>query len=927
MKRTLVPMVMIVVVILSLMIGGCATTGSQMPTGGYSFVFNPGDHLSRLIKERKFLEAEEVYNREIAFFEKNPDKYHKILDNLAAELNSILSPDLESLVSQMSAISWPAPIENWRGIASLIAKSKDFLDRYNSRLIFKSAERRLPLADKLAARQSQIQNAIMQDAAKMFAKYPIHAANFFEVYPAKLNEKEFLKQNIKSLLDRLVGADKDKIKRAYDLYGRYADEKGCEFIGMEYFRAALREQCGAQKPTFCQIIKAAKETISCKLILKAIPDCKIKFIDLTSSALLKKGEIEFPVAINVDLPFPTQKISPDAGISVSDFRGSEMLIIVDTPFTQASREIFRRDVVKSEFQSSLRTEPNPEYNIMQNIVNIARQEVMRAQIEKTSVDNQYCYGWGCIAKGIAQVAAATVVVKKEIELRQAMANLSQTPMTLEVPVYSPYQFNRMGIRASKAMTVNYYLIDFVAKTYYAGTFDASQKNDFTVVYGIHDNDRNYRSNLSGSNIEGDVAKFEETAINVDLSRIIERSLSDISNYKPLTGYEQVISNILERKNRVLAELAKKRFDTKPAADDKRFQSVVVVHHPGGTSGGGFFVRDDLVITNFHIIEGAKFIEMKMFNGQETFGKVIESDIRLDLALIKTQSRGNPVVLYDNQILPLGETVEAIGHPKGLEFSITRGIISGLRELPSNYAPGGKPIRFVQTDAAMSPGNSGGPLFLNNKVIGVNTQKLASIAVEGLGFAIHYSELADFLSRVTKNDWSQAPPQVQTPPPRSERPLQVKKITEERVVSAAEYNNRGFELHKNAQYKQAIENFTIALSMENNSSYYINRGSSFYELKQYDNAISDFKQAINLAPNEAGPYAWCGNVYYAKNSYGEASEYFSKAIAIAPNNAVLYLNRGHAQFKIGNKSTAASDFKKACELGNEEGCKQLKLKFP
>lgn len=742
-------LVLTVAVILSLIIGGCATTGSQMPAGGYSSFFNPGDHLSRLNKEQKFVEAEEVYNREFAFFEKNPDKYKKLLDHLASERNSILWPELKLLVSQMSAISWPAPIESWRGIASLIAKSKNFLDKYNSRLIFKSAGRRLPLADELAARQSQIQIAITQDAAKMFAKYPIHSTNFFEVYPAKLNEKEFLKQNIKSLLDRLVGGNKYEIRKAYDLYGKYAGEKSCEFFGMEYFRAALREQCGAQKPTFCQIIKAAKETISCNLILKAIPDYKIKFIDSTSGALPKKGEIEFPVVINVDLPFPTQKVSFNAGLSVSDFKGSDMLIIADTPFTHTSREIFRRDVVKSEFQSSSRTEPNPDYNIAQNIVNIATQEVMRAQMEKTSIDNQYCNGAGCILKAIAQVAAAGVVIKKQNDLRQAMGILSQTPMTLEVPVYSPYQFNRMGIRGSKTMTVNYYVIDFVAKTYYAGVFDASQQNDFTVEYGLHDNDRNYRSNLSGSNIEGDVTKFEETSITVDLSKIIEHSLSDTSNHKPLTNDKHLMSDMLERKNRVLTELAKKRFDAKPAADDKRFQSVVVVHHPGGKIGSGFFVRDDLVITNFHVIEGAKFIEMKMFNGQETFGKVIESDIRLDLALIKTQSRGNPVVLYDNQILPLGETVEAIGHPGGLEFSITRGIISGLREITSTYAPGGKPIRFVQTDAAMNPGNSGGPLFLNNKVIGLNTQKVASIAIEGLGFAIHYSELSDFLSRVTK----------------------------------------------------------------------------------------------------------------------------------------------------------------------------------
>ncbi len=750
MKTTSVLMVVILSVIFCLMVGGCATTGSQVPDGGYSFIFDPGDHVSRLIKERKFVEAEEVYNREIAFFEKNPAKYHKMLDHLASELNNIVSPDLKSLVSQMSPFIWPASVESWGGIASLMAKSKEFLDRYNSRLIFENAGRRQPLADELTAKRSQIQDAIMRDAAKMFAKYSItHPTTFFDVYPAKLNEREFLKQNIRSLLDRLVGANKDEIKKTYGLYGKYVDERSCEFFGLEYFRAVLREQCGARKPTFSQIIKAAKETISCKLILKAIPDCKIKFIDSTSSALLKKGEIEFPVAINVDLPFPTQKVSLNAGLSTSDFKGSEMLIIVDTAFAGTSREIVRRDVVKSEFQSSTRTEPNPDYNIMQNIVNIARQEVMRAQMEKMSIDNQYCYSFGCIAKGLAQVAAVAVLAKKENDLRQAMGSLSQTPMTLEVPVYSPYQFNRMGIRASKTMTVNYYLVDFVGKTYYTGAFDTSERKDFIVLYNLHDKDKNYHSNLSGSNPEKDVTKFEEIPLTVDLSKIIEQSLSDTSNHKPLTSDEQIMSDMVERKNRALAELAKKRFDTKPAADDKRFQSVVIVHHPGGKTGSGFFVSDDLVITNFHVIEGAKFIEMKMFDGQETFGKVIESDIRLDLAIIKTQSRGIPVVLYDNQTLPLGGTVEAIGHPSGLEFSITRGIISGLREIPSTYAPGGKPIRFIQTDAAINPGNSGGPLFLNNKVIGVNTQKVASIAVEGLGFAIHFSELADFLSRVTK----------------------------------------------------------------------------------------------------------------------------------------------------------------------------------
>lgn len=737
-------------IILCLAGSGCVTTGSQTPTGGYNLLFNPGDHLIKLIQEKRFIEAEEVYEREISFFSNKPEKYREKLESLASALNTILSAEIESLVSETSAIIWPAPIEEWGNITKVLAKSAETLAKYDSKPIFKTTGRRHSGIIELSAKREQIQNAILDGAAKSFAEYPVtRSPDFIDIYPAKIDAKDFLNRNIQFLLGTIASAGKSEIREVYEIYGKYLDQTACECFGVLFYNAALREQCRGRKPNFPQILRAAKETCSSRILLKAIPDCKLKFIDSTSSALVKKGEIEFPVAINVDLPIPTQKISLNEALSLPDFKGSEILIIVDTAFARTSREIVKRNAVTSEFQSATRTDPNPDYNLVQNTVNIARQEVMQAQMEKMSIDSQYCYGLGCLGKLAAQIAAIVVMSKKNEALQQTMGKLSQTPMTIEVPIYTPYQFNRVGITASKTMTVNYYVIDFGSMTYYVGTFDASQRKDFTVVYNLNDKDRNRYANLSGTDTEEDVLKFEESPINIALSNILEQSVSDIANQKPMPSDERLISDILERKNRSIAALEQKRFDAKPVIDDQRFPSVVVVQHPGGRTGSGFFVRDDLVITNFHVIDGVKYIEMKMFNGQETFGKVIDSDIRLDLALIKAQARGNPIVLYDKQTLPLGETVEAIGHPSGLEFSITRGIISGLREIKSTYAPGGKPVRFIQTDAAINPGNSGGPLFLGDRVIGVNTQKVAATAIEGLGFAIHYSELADFVARATK----------------------------------------------------------------------------------------------------------------------------------------------------------------------------------
>ena len=173
-------------------------------------------------------------------------------------------------------------------------------------------------------------------------------------------------------------------------------------------------------------------------------------------------------------------------------------------------------------------------------------------------------------------------------------------------------------------------------------------------------------------------------------------------------------------------------------------------------GSGFFVKPDTVLTNWHVVEDAKFVEMKMYDGQETFGRILVSDVRLDLALIKVQSRGKPVQLYKEKKLDLGKTVEAIGHPKGLNFSITRGVISAIRKgqgfdqpkqsgrvsAPRNV--GGEEVLYIQTDAAINKGNSGGPLYLGDKVIGVNVLAGIKSKSEGLNFAVHYSEVLNFL---------------------------------------------------------------------------------------------------------------------------------------------------------------------------------------
>ena len=161
-------------------------------------------------------------------------------------------------------------------------------------------------------------------------------------------------------------------------------------------------------------------------------------------------------------------------------------------------------------------------------------------------------------------------------------------------------------------------------------------------------------------------------------------------------------------------------------------------------GAGFYVSSNLILTNYHVVENSLNITVENINGKKTSAKLIKKDLSKDLALLKVNKRGRAVKFYNGK-LKQGIEVEALGHPRGLKFSLSKGTVSAIRKYASTYDVLGTPnVLFIQTDAAINPGNSGGPLFYKNKVVGVNTQGLSKSENEGLNFAVHYDEVKRFL---------------------------------------------------------------------------------------------------------------------------------------------------------------------------------------
>lgn len=172
----------------------------------------------------------------------------------------------------------------------------------------------------------------------------------------------------------------------------------------------------------------------------------------------------------------------------------------------------------------------------------------------------------------------------------------------------------------------------------------------------------------------------------------------------------------------------------------------------GLGSGWVFSAEGYIVTNNHVVDGATKLEVDFQTGFKTYGEVIGTDAHADLAVIKVTAPAaelTPLKLGDSDMLSVGQIVVAIGNPFGLDSTMTTGIVSALgRAMPSSVssAPGGgffSASDIIQTDAALNPGNSGGPLLnLNGEVVGVNQAIRTTNSTtsgepsnSGIGFAI------------------------------------------------------------------------------------------------------------------------------------------------------------------------------------------------
>ncbi len=306
-------------------------------------------------------------------------------------------------------------------------------------------------------------------------------------------------------------------------------------------------------------------------------------------------------------------------------------------------------------------------------------------------------------------------------------------------------------------------------------------------------------------------------------------------------------------------------------------------------GSGFFIANDRVVTNLHVVQNATRAEIHLANGKVFPVKgVVATDGEGDLAILNVDVPANQAVPIpmDRTTPREGESIVVIGNPFGLEGSVSNGIVSAVREIPG-YG------KIIQITAPISPGSSGSPVVnMRGEVIGVATLQAAE--GQSLNFAVPSERVAQMKSST-----------VQTFADLSSGAKKSKRANAER------YYAQGLGFLSRDEWTKAIPYFEKAVEADDDyAEAWYQAGFCYGMLSRHNDALRATKQAIKLRPDWTEAYMNLGASYYAMGQYNDAKDAYDKAVKLDQYNADAHFALGLTYSKLNKTDLEILAYKRA-----------------
>ena len=328
-------------------------------------------------------------------------------------------------------------------------------------------------------------------------------------------------------------------------------------------------------------------------------------------------------------------------------------------------------------------------------------------------------------------------------------------------------------------------------------------------------------------------------------------------------------------------------------------------------GSGVLISSGKIATNYHVVEGGA--SYKVFRGKQIVDATLYAeDQDKDICILDAKGiTGKPAQLGKATSLKVGVPVYAVGAPKGLELSLSDGIVAQLR---------GGPPPFIQTTAAVSPGSSGGGLFDGEgRLVG-----LITLYIEG-GQNLNFAMPVEWIDEIKPGRKPVAEGHSQTEWLKRAIALEALKDwqgmldwcrnwTKNEPLSATAWYSLGFAYSNLKRHNDAIEANRQALRIDPEyATAWYNLGNAYDELDRYDDAIEAYRQSLRIDPKDASAWINLGSAYRNINRYEDAIEAYRQTLHIDPKNATAWIALGNGYSYLNRYNDAIEAYRQALRV--------------
>lgn len=637
----------------------------------------------------------------------------------AEQLNIDYSKKFSEISRELERFHHPVESDQYMVVGQLLKKSKEVLLEYDRHDDSDLAEALSTDASTFESQIESIEILYKNNAANAFEQFDhFSGVDFLSQYPVPELSKQVLAACYKKCYPSWEKRKSDDLELLLGTkWLSLLDDERQQFAGL-YSRLRFTEAKSTIDTGFRTILETNSVLGKHNLALPKVDGMRAGFISILDSA-------EFQINLEVPELFIVEESKSINPLELENYD----LVIVLVGNGKLEVKNANEVEVKSNYVTGHQMVPNPNYEVAR--LNMLQAQINYNRVANSNQINSYSYDNAASAI-IGGIAGGLAAGNAQSEYQRATAIFQNTPPLVQQPIFQPYTFKVAELNLSKSIAGELFLFEPKNRRYMRCPLAENKEQLFTVSLGVNQSDVNLNVINEKTQSYDAITTWTSQELNLDLGEIL-RKVPSVHDIQTLKSMKDVwVSNIQKTVNDTGTSVSQVS-----VGKGNNLASVVVVE-AGESSGAGFFVTPELICTNSHCVAGAGVISLTYSDGRKAAATVVASDPGIDIAILRSNIKGVPLTLFDGEIPSLGTEVQAIGHPKGLNFSVTRGVISAARRLGD--------LTIIQTDAPINPGNSGGPLIYENKALGMNTMKLSQPGIEGIGFAIYSSSIREYLKR-------------------------------------------------------------------------------------------------------------------------------------------------------------------------------------